>query len=407
MILFDPERHEALCGAQWSEASARATIRTIVDDACRSFDPATLWPIHPRDASDRESMLPSAALYDGAAGVIWALQRLASQGAADLALDFDPIVATLDGHSRRFLDASGMERASYFLGESGVLLLQWKRRPAQATADALFEHVRGNLRNPAREALWGSPGTLIAALHMLEATREPRWQALFRDGVDILWQQMHAVCHTGEPHRAVWVWTQDLYGKQRIYMGAGHGFAGNVYPVLLGARWLDDEIVAGFESRAFETLDVAASRAPGLINWEPVFDRQAIDLPSRPLVQDCHGAAGVVCRLAAARLPALRALLEQAGELVWAAGPLRKPPGLCHGTDGNGYAFLKLHAMTGDARWLDRARAFAMHAIQQSEALASQHGQRRFTLWTGDLGLATYLWSCVTADAALPTLDVF
>ena len=125
-------------------------------------------------------------------------------------------------------------------------------------------------------------------------------------------------------------------------------------------------------------------------------------------MQDCHGAAGIVCRFADARSAALQALLLQAGELVWAAGPLRKPPGLCHGTDGNGYAFLKLHAMTGDTRWLERARAFAMHAIRQSDALAAQHqGRRRFTLWTGDLGLAVYLWSCVSADAALPTLDVF
>ena len=63
--------------------------------------------------------------------------------------------------------------------------------------------------------------------------------------------------------------------------------------------------------------------------------------------------------------------------------------------------------MTGDARWLARARAFAMHAIGQSAALAAEHGQRRFTLWTGDLGLAVYLWACIAADPALPTLDVF
>jgi hypothetical protein len=100
-------------------------------------------------------------------------------------------------------------------------------------------------------------------------------------------------------------------------------------------------------------------------------------------------------------------LLVQALELVWTAAPLSKPPGLCHGTDGNGCAFLELFAMTGDSRWLDRARALAMHAIRQSEALAAKHGQRRFTLWTGDLGLATYLWSCVSADAALPTFGVF
>lgn len=63
--------------------------------------------------------------------------------------------------------------------------------------------------------------------------------------------------------------------------------------------------------------------------------------------------------------------------------------------------------MTGEARWLERARAFAMHALQQSEAALQAHGAHRFSLWSGDLGLALYLSSCLRADAAFPTLDVF
>ena len=54
---------------------------------------------------------------------------------------------------------------------------------------------------------------------------------------------------------------------------------------------------------------------------------------------------------------------------MWEAGPLAKGYGLCHGTAGNGYAFLALHRRTGDARWLERARAFAMHAIGQQAAM--------------------------------------
>ena len=406
-MLFEAERHEALNAPLWDEAEARAAIRAIAADALRSFDADKLWPLHPRDAADKTAGLPLPGLYEGAAGVIWALQRLATQGAIALDVDFAPTIAALHDHSCRFLDANAMERASYFLGESGVLLLQWKHSRAQATADALFALVQGNLRNPAREALWGSSGTLVAALHMVEATQEPRWIALFREGVTVLWAQMHAARHTLAPDREAWVWTQDMYGKQRTHLGAGHGFAGNVYPVIRGARWLDADIVAGFESRAFETLDIAAVREGGLLNWQPVFDHRAANLPVRLMVQDCHGAAGIVNRLAGTRSPALQALLLQAGELVWTAGPLTKPPGLCHGTDGNGYAFLKLHAMTGERRWLDRARAFAMHALRQSDVEAAKHGQRRFTLWTGDIGLAIYLWACITADPALPTLDVF
>ena len=35
------------------------------------------------------------------------------------------------------------------------------------------------------------------------------------------------------------------------------------------------------------------------------------------------------------------------------------------------------------------------------------HGRGRYTLWTGDLGSALYLQSCLCATAAFPTLDYF
>jgi hypothetical protein len=60
-----------------------------------------------------------------------------------------------------------------------------------------------------------------------------------------------------------------------------------------------------------------------------------------------------------------------------------------------------------DSIWLDRARAFAMHAIEQSERHLREFGQRRYSLWTGDLGLAHYLSSCIEANNQFPTMDVF
>jgi DUF1680 family protein len=103
--------------------------------------------------------------------------------------------------------------------------------------------------------------------------------------------------------------------------------------------------------------------------------------------------------------PRLDELLTAAAELTWVAGPLEKGAGLCHGTAGNGYALLKLFARTHDERWLERARAFAMHAMAQSDRMAGQYGRRRHSLWTGDPGVACYLWSCITGNDALPNLD--
>ena len=406
-MLFDPARHEPLCDTPWSEAVARAAVRAIAGDVCTAFDPLLLWPSHPREREEGDKPVPQPMLYNGAAGVVWALQRLQLQGDAEVGLDLAAIVAGLHLHSIHWIAAHESEVPSYFLGHSAVLLLQWKHQRSRATADELFALVESNLHNKALESLWGSPGTLVAALHMIEATREARWQALFRRGVDLLWDQMVPVRHSADPDREVWIWKQDLYGKTSQYLGAGHGFAGNLFPVIRGARWLDDSVVEAFEARAVATLEVAAAREPGLLHWEPQFDSAALGYPPRPMLQDCHGAPGIICRLAGARSAVLRAMLLEAGELVWQAGPLVKRPGLCHGTDGNGYAFLKLHAVTGDAIWLGRARAFAMHALQQSDVLAAQYGRRVPSLWTGDLGLALYLAACIRADDALPTLDVF
>ena len=98
-------------------------------------------------------------------------------------------------------------------------------------------------------------------------------------------------------------------------------------------------------------------------------------------------------------------MLQAGGEAVWRAGPLAKGPGLCHGTAGNGYAFLALHRRTGDSAWLARARAFAMHAIEQQQRMKAEHGRGRYSLWTGDAGVAVYLWHCLQGTGGLPGLE--
>ena len=124
-------------------------------------------------------------------------------------------------------------------------------------------------------------------------------------------------------------------------------------------------------------------------------------------MQFCHGAPGFVICLAAFPDDSLDDLLVAAGETTWVAGPLRKGSNLCHGTGGNGYAFLKLYRRFDDAKWLARARAFAMHGIAQSERALAEYGEMRYSLWTGDPGFAIYLWDCIRGGAQFPTLDAF
>ena len=116
-------------------------------------------------------------------------------------------------------------------------------------------------------------------------------------------------------------------------------------------------------------------------------------------MQWCHGAPGMVATLAHVMD---EELAVAGGELTWLAGPLRKGANLCHGTAGNGYAFLALLERTGDERWLARARAFAMHAAGQVELARSEYGRGRYSLWSGDLGTALYLADCIDGGGEPP-----
>ena len=128
--------------------------------------------------------------------------------------------------------------------------------------------------------------------------------------------------------------------------------------------------------------------------------------PGRVPVQWCHGAPGMVISLVS--LPSEEQtdrLLAAGGELTWRAGPLRKGPGLCHGTAGNAYAFLALFARSGDELWLDQARAFAMDAAADVERRKRERGRGRYSLYTGDLGVAMLLMACLDGDHRFPFLD--
>ena len=118
-----------------------------------------------------------------------------------------------------------------------------------------------------------------------------------------------------------------------------------------------------------------------------------------------HGRPGII----SLRRPLLDEALCSAGaELTWAAGAHRattKGAGICHGTRRQ-----RLRADQGvrahrHERWLERARRFAVHALAQVRRQREARGQGRYSLFTGDLGVALFLASCLDAQAAFPILD--
>jgi hypothetical protein len=98
-------------------------------------------------------------------------------------------------------------------------------------------------------------------------------------------------------------------------------------------------------------------------------------------------------------------LLAAGGEFVWQVGPMAASAGLCHGTSGNGFAFLSLLERTGDELWLERARSFAMHGLDQVTHWRESQGRGRYSLFTGDLGPALLAAACLEVHAGFPGLD--
>lgn len=391
-MLYDPARHEPLAEIDWDPGRARGAIAAIGRDAEAAFDPERLWPLHPADV---DPDIPAdgiiRGLYFGAAGMLHGLWRLGDAGVLDVGLD---LAAAVDGLYEASLESPDEEGsgASLLLGTSGILLAAHWLAPSAATADLIADAIASNVEHPSNEMLLGAPGTMLAARAMYERTHEERFADLFRASARTL------LARQGEDG----LWTQDLYGSQRRLIGAGHGFAGNVHSLMAAREWLDD--AAAVEARAVATTTALATFDGDEANWAPVVEMRA-DEAWR--VQWCHGAPGMITGLGAAAREddEFGALLAAGGEFTWRVGPNTRNAGLCHGTAGNGFAFLTLFERTGDERWLDRARAFATHALAQVDRFRAATGQGRYSLFTGDIGAALFAAACLEPDARFPGLD--
>ena len=355
-MLYEPTRFDALIDEPWVPARVEDAIAAIVADADAAFDPTALWPAHEWDA--REKPLPLSGLYVGAAGVIWALDELQERGRAESSRDLAAAVVRAVELERATPDFSADEHyrpGALMSGETGALLVAFR-----LTADP--------------------------ALAMGERTGEPRWEEAARESATAL--------RARRGDDGLWRQDDDYRGLTTL-----HGVAGNTLALL---RFEPDDAVA---SESAAVLSRHAFREDGLANW-PGAPRPQLARPrdGRICLQWCTGAPGVV---AGAWEYLDEDLLLAGAELIWRAGAHRdeKGHGLCHGTSGNGFAFLKAFARTGDERWLARARRFAMHALEQVRRLREERGRGRYSLWTGDAGAALFAADCVEARSGYPVLD--
>ena len=392
-MLYRPEAFEPLTDGPWNEGRARDAIARIVADVDDAFDPEGLWPADEWDAWGFEP--PLTDLYAGAAGVIWALDVLRRRGRAESRLDLEAAaLETLDRWRESELPESWKlpraAAAGLLVGETGVLTVAWRLVGGAELADALLQRVGESTESEADEVMWGMPGTLLAARAMLDWTGDERWADAWRETADKLWQR----------RGADGLWTQQLYGNTIRALGPVHGMVGNTLALLRGGDLLPDEQRKRLIDDTSTVLERNAVREDGLANWPPSDAGPLEDRRGDIRVQWCHGAPGIV--VSAADYVSEELLLAGA-ELTWQAGSpaLDKGSSICHGTAGNGYAFLKAFARTGDERWLDRARRFALHALGQVE----RRGHGRYSLFTGDLGVALYAADCLEARTSYPIME--
>jgi hypothetical protein len=365
--LWRPAEHEPLEAGEWDVARAEEAIAAIVADAESAFD-GSRWPWHPADGVDDAS----SSVYMGSAGMAWALHELGSPGWGDAAVSF------IDAYRVQPLLEEEAVETSYHFGEIGIALVAFRLTRDAGVADRIHELVLTSPDSEANEVMYGTPGTMLVAEAMLAWVGEPRWDDAWRAAAE-------RVEAARDPDG---LWTARIGNHTGRYLGPAHGYAGNV---------------RAFANRGpveLSDLSPYLLREDGLANWLPTEGAR----PEEIRVQWCHGAPGMVATLG--DLLDLE-LAVAGGELTWRAGPLAKGPGLCHGTAGNAYAFLVLHRRTGDEVWHDRARAFGMHAIAQIERERAATGRGRYSLFTGDIGVALFLRHLLDGEARFPTMGPF
>ena len=266
-MIFNPDRHEPVSSAAWSERLARFAIRDIVSEAVEAGPPD-------------DAGLYDAGVYEGVAGERYALGLLGTE------VDWQ-------------LGAG--QGAGWADGEVGIALAVGDRERFHTAASACIE-------DPWNDFCAGAAGALVAALLLGE-------DDIGRTAVGRLWSEW-----SFDSTARACLWTQRWDGHREQFLGFAHGVAGNAYALLRAARLQSLHHQAELIERVVETLERFALRDGNLVNWLPTVGSR----PDEIRVQWCHGAPGVACALAGA--PAHRrldALLLGAGELVWEAGPVR------------------------------------------------------------------------------------
>ncbi|KAL5581801.1 hypothetical protein UlMin_014243 [Ulmus minor] len=315
-------------------------------------------------------------LYSGALGTAFLLFRAyqVNKNRSDLALCFQ-IVNACDSAS------SGSGDVSFICGRAGVCALGAVIAKYGGDDHSLtyylsrFKEIKLP-RNLPDELLYGRVGFLWSCLFLNKHVGEGTIPSSIMGAVasEVIYNGRVLGKNGKCPLMFEW------YGEK--YWGAAHGLAGIMHVLMDMPLMLDDvEDVKG-------TLRYMISNRGNYPSSEEDKRRDV-------LVHWCHGAPGIALTLVkAAKVfrdeDFLNAAID-AAEVVWNRGLLKRV-GICHGISGNAYVFLSLYQLTGNAKFLYRAKAFASFLLDRAHKLISQGemhgGDSPYSLFEGIGGMA-------------------
>ncbi|KAK9674445.1 hypothetical protein RND81_12G232900 [Saponaria officinalis] len=327
-------------------------------------------------------------VYTGVLGTAYLLFKAyqLTNNKTDLALSLD-IVKACDSASR------GSKNVTFICGRSGVCALG-AVLAKQAGDQRLLHHYLTEFQQISLpddlpyELLYGRAGYLWSCSFLNKYIGEGTISSSITRGiVDDIIKAGRKLGKGRCPLMYEW------HGKK--YWGAAHGLAGIMH-VLMDMELTPDEqehvkatlrymIRGRFPSGNYPSSE--GSESDRLVHW-------------------CHGAPGLALTLAKAAqvfgdTDFLQAA-EDAADLVWNRGLLKRV-GICHGISGNTYVFLTLYRVTGNEKYLYRAKAFASFLHDRARRLIGEGfmhgGDRPFSLFEGLAGMA-YLFFDMNEPAA-------
>jgi hypothetical protein len=333
---------------------------------------------------------PLASVHFGAAGVAYALLRMAQRrgdprllAAADL---WSQKAYTLAGRHDAFyneqlhIEGATVGEVSLFHSEAGLHCVRALVSTAQGDAagvnTALKAFAEHTTRPNAQLETWaqtdvalGQAGLLLGCSELIESIPDV---PLFDRGIVFARGGKLAAGVLARVQR------ESIESSDLTTLGIAHGWGGLLFSLLRWSRAAHAPADPVIAVRLRELASLAEPDGAGL-RW-PVraFDSTFVD-------GWCNGSAGYAMLFALAQHalgdPTFGRLAEGAAVSAWSS--LSRLGCLCCGQGGIGYALLALHRLTGQDVWLRRARAAAQRATADRSKHFPDHA-----LYQGALGVA-------------------